>query len=40
MVDELAASDTLLGAVRRQSVEVLFADIVDFTDMSETRSQE
>ena len=40
MVDELAASDTPLGAVRRQNVAVLFADIVGFTGMSETRSPE
>ncbi|MEE8173313.1 MAG: adenylate/guanylate cyclase domain-containing protein [Alphaproteobacteria bacterium] len=40
LVDELAASDTPLGAVRRQNVAVLFADIVGFTGMSETRSPE
>ncbi|MDP7343264.1 MAG: adenylate/guanylate cyclase domain-containing protein [Alphaproteobacteria bacterium] len=40
MVDELAASDTPLGAVRRQNVAVLFADIVGFTGMSEERSPE
>jgi adenylate cyclase len=40
MVDELAASDTPLGEVRRQNVAVLFADIVGFTGMSETRRPE
>ena len=40
MVDELAASDTPLGAVRRQNVAVLFTDIVGFTGMSEQRSPE
>jgi adenylate cyclase len=40
MVDELAASDTPLGAVRRQNVAVLFADIVGFTGMSERHSPE
>jgi len=40
LVDELAASDTPLGAVRRQNVAVLFADIVGFTGMAEQRSPE
>ena len=40
LVDELAASDTPLGAVRQQNVAVLFADIVGFTGMSEQRSPE
>ncbi len=40
MVDELAASDTPLGAVRRQNVAVLFANIVGFTGLSEQRSPE
>lgn len=40
MVDELAATDTPLGAVRRQNVAVLFADIVGFTGLSEQRSPE
>ena len=40
LVDELAASDTPLGEVRRQNVAVLFADIVGFTGMSENRSPE
>ena len=35
LVDELAASDTPLGAVRSQNIAVLFADIVGFTGMSE-----
>ncbi len=40
MVDELAATDTPLGAVRRQNVAVLFTDIVGFTGMSEKNSPE
>ena len=40
LVDELSASDTPLGAVRRQNVAVLFADIVGFTGMAEQHSPE
>lgn len=40
LVDELAASDTPLGAVRQQNVAVLFADIVGFTGMAQQRSPE
>lgn len=36
LVESLAAQDQPLGAVRRQSVAVLFADIQDFTQLSET----
>lgn len=40
LVDQLAAQDQPLGAVRRQSVAVLFADIQDFTSLSETMAPE
>ncbi len=40
MVDELARSETPLGAVRRQNVAVLFADIVGFTALSAGRQPE
>lgn len=36
LVDQLAGQDQPLGAVRRQSVAVLFADIQGFTSLSET----
>jgi len=35
MVEELAGTDTPLGAVRSQNVAVLFADIIGFTTLSE-----
>jgi adenylate cyclase len=40
LVDDLANSDEPLGAVRRQKVAVLFADIVGFTRMCERASPE
>ncbi|NJO38801.1 MAG: adenylate/guanylate cyclase domain-containing protein, partial [Rhizobiales bacterium] len=40
LVDELAAQDQPLGAVRRQSVAVLFADIQGFTGLSESMQPE
>ncbi|MGH1483224.1 MAG: adenylate/guanylate cyclase domain-containing protein [Geminicoccales bacterium] len=40
LVDQLAAQDQPLGAVRRQSVAVLFADIQGFTTMSENMAPE
>jgi adenylate cyclase len=40
LVDELAAQDQPLGAVRRQSVAVLFADIQGFTGLSESMAPE
>ncbi|MEM7044698.1 MAG: adenylate/guanylate cyclase domain-containing protein [Pseudomonadota bacterium] len=40
LVDELAAQDQPLGAVRRQSVAVLFADIQGFTTLSEAMAPE
>lgn len=40
LVDELAGQDQPLGAVRRQSVAVLFADIQGFTTLSETMEPE
>ena len=40
LVDELAGQDQPFGAVRRQSVAVLFADIQGFTSMSETMPPE
>jgi len=40
IVDMLAAQDEPLGAVRRQTVAVLFADIVGFTRMSEAMPPE
>jgi adenylate cyclase len=40
LVDQLAAQDQPLGAVRRQSVAVLFADIQGFTTLSETMPPE
>jgi adenylate cyclase len=40
IVDMLAAQDEPLGAVRRQTVAVLFADIVGFTRMAETMPPE
>jgi adenylate cyclase len=40
MVDELAASDRDLGAVRSQDVGVLFTDIVGFTEFAETHTPE
>ncbi len=36
MVDDLAHTDQPLGAVRRQNIAILFADIVGFTRMCET----
>jgi adenylate cyclase len=40
LVELLAAQDEPLGAVRRETVAVLFADIVGFTQMAETMSPE
>ncbi|MZR32517.1 adenylate/guanylate cyclase domain-containing protein [Sneathiella litorea] len=40
IVDNLAESDQPLGAVRAQSVAVLFADIVGFTKMAEAETPE
>jgi adenylate cyclase len=40
MVELLAAQDDPLGVVRRQTVSVLFVDIVGFTRMSETMAPE
>jgi PAS domain S-box-containing protein len=40
LVDVLAAKDKPLGPVRRQNLAVLFADVVGFTAMSETRAPE
>lgn len=40
LVNQLATQDQPLGAVRRQSVAVLFADIQGFTTMSETMAPE
>jgi adenylate cyclase len=40
LVDELAAQDQPLGAVRRQPVAVLFADIQGFTELSEAMPPE
>ncbi|MGI9417349.1 MAG: adenylate/guanylate cyclase domain-containing protein [Geminicoccaceae bacterium] len=40
LVEELAGQDQPLGAVRRQSVAVLFADIQGFTSLSETLAPE
>lgn len=40
LVDQLADQDHPLGAVRRQSVAVLFADIQGFTSLSETMPPE
>jgi adenylate cyclase len=40
IVEMLAAQDEPLGAVRRETVAVLFADIVGFTGMSETMAPE
>ncbi|MEM8948061.1 MAG: adenylate/guanylate cyclase domain-containing protein [Pseudomonadota bacterium] len=40
LVDELAGQDQPLGAVRRQSVAVLFADIQGFTSLSEAMPPE
>src|SRR5690242_5187045 len=40
IVELLAAQDEPLGAVRRQTVAVLFCDIVGFTTMSETMAPE
>jgi len=40
LVDELAGQDEPLGAVRRQSVAVLFADIQGFTRLSENLAPE
>jgi len=40
IVEMLAAQDEPLGAVRRQTVAVLFADIVGFTRMAETMAPE
>ncbi|MGI9493321.1 MAG: adenylate/guanylate cyclase domain-containing protein, partial [Geminicoccaceae bacterium] len=40
LVDQLAGQDQPLGAVRRQSVAVLFADIQGFTSLSETMAPE
>lgn len=40
LVEELAGQDQPLGAVRRQSVAVLFADIQNFTGLSETMAPE
>lgn len=40
LVDELAGQDQPFGAVRRQSVAVLFADIQGFTSLSETMPPE
>ena len=40
LVDQLADQDQPLGAVRRQSVAVLFADIQDFTRLSENMAPE
>jgi adenylate cyclase len=40
MVELLAAQDDPLGVVRRQTIAVLFVDIVGFTQMSETMAPE
>jgi len=40
LVDQLTAQDQPLGAVRRQSVAVLFADIQGFTSLSEAMAPE
>ena len=40
MVEMLAARDEPLGAVRRQTVAVLFVDIVGFTRMAERMTPE
>ncbi len=40
MIEELSAMDDPLGKVRTQQAAVLFADIVDFTSMSENQSPE
>jgi PAS domain S-box-containing protein len=40
LVDTLAAKDQPLGAVRRQNLAVLFADVVGFTRLSETLEPE
>ena len=40
LVELLAAQDEPLGAVRRETVAVLFADIVGFTQMAETMAPE
>ncbi len=40
LVDQLAGQDQPLGAVRKQSVAVLFADIQGFTSLSETMEPE
>ena len=40
IVEMLAAQDEPLGAVRRETVAVLFADIVGFTRMAETMAPE
>ncbi|MBM3517943.1 MAG: adenylate/guanylate cyclase domain-containing protein [Alphaproteobacteria bacterium] len=40
MVEALAATDEPFGSVRRENVAVLFADIVDFTELSEQHPPE